>query len=225
MKKKLEVTDFVKRQLPLIDVVDDKSTWFALRMTPYDKYTGIELEAFIKTFSDTYVFTQEVSSKQKEHYHCVVNTKLEEFDLREKIREYLRIKFGVPKRGDANKQYNLSECIDVELSVVYILKDGGPLFYNNFQEDGLKKLSKKSYVKFDREDFGIKLKELKDSVKNDPSINIEGIMVKIVNLKTMFRQPINLNYIYQLSSSLYLHNHPTQISDYVKTYPGIFYLN
>lgn len=222
MSKSLNKT--FKRQLPLIDAVDVESTlWYALRMSPLGRYNEQTLENFIKSFTDTYVFVKEISKKDKEHYHCVINTKLEEFDLREKIRQFLKEQFKEPsKRGDANKQYNLSECIDSYESVIYILKDQdldkNKIYYNNIDFEELKKLKKKSYKKYDSEEFGCKLKEIKDFIKEHPEIQLNNIMEKIVNLKVMYRQPINMNYIYQLSLSLRLNNHPDEIHVYVHNY-------
>lgn len=211
-----DIKNFVKRQLPIIDAVNDKSTWYALRMTPLGAYTVNDLENFIKTITDTYVFTHEISKRGREHYHCVLNTIFFEDDLREKIREYLKKHFGIPKRGDANKQYNLSECIDIELSITYILKDGGAMYCGtNIEPDKLLDFKKKSYKKYDSTEFTEKLNEIKVMVKDNPNTTIEQIMERIVRLKSMYRQPINMNYIYQLSLALYLHNRPDYSLDYV----------
>jgi len=214
-----DIRKLVKRQLPIIDAVNIKSTWYALRMTPLGKYTGIELREFIQTITDTFVFTKEMSKKDKEHYHCVINTELDDEELREKIRTFLKSKFkDPPKRGDANKQYNLSECVDEETSVVYILKDGGEFISNNFDVEGLNKLRSKSYVKPDTKEFTERLNEIKDKVRQGEIRKLGDIMEAIVKLKALYRQPVNMNYIYQISLSLYLNVNPEEAEAYVQNF-------
>lgn len=214
-----DIREILQRQLPIIDAVNVESTWYALRMTPLGKYTSSDLEEFIKSLTNTYVFIQEISKQAKEHYHCVINIEvIDEFELRECIRKFLRKHFGIPKRGDANKQYNLSECIDVETSIIYLLKDGGLLWSSNFYPDKLGGLRRKSYKKYDKEDFALELKEIKDKVKDMPSLRLDDIMNMLVKLKTVYRQPVNMSYIYQLSLTMYLHNHPDLIVDYVQKF-------
>lgn len=207
----------VGRQLPIIDVPEDKSIWYALRMTPLGKYTSVQLEEFIKGLTNTYVFSQELSKKEKEHYHCVLNVELDDFELRERVREFLRKMFpGPAKRGDANKQYNLSECIDPQQSIVYILKDGGELHYgDNIDSTKLESYKKLSYKKYDGQEFSERLNEIKTRVKDTPNMKMVDIMALLINLKVTYRQPVNMNYLYQLSLSLYLHNNPDRIVDFI----------
>lgn len=215
---------YVKRQLPLIDAVDvESTTWYALRMTPMEQYTEEILINFIMRYAHTYIMVSEISSKEKLHYHIVLQSSLDEEELREQIRHFLKEQFpGPAKRGDANKQYNLSECIDHYDSVVYLLKDQdlskNKIFSMNIDLKYLEELKSKSYKKYDSKEFGEKLKEIKDYVKEHPEISIEDIMERIVRLKTIYRQPINMNYIYQLSSTLHLHNRPELIRGHVQNF-------
>ena len=64
------------------------------------------------------------------------------------IRAYLKTIFtDPPKRGDANKQYNLSEIDELELALIYILKDGGENFCSsNIDFEVLSDLKKKSLI-------------------------------------------------------------------------------
>lgn len=215
--------DYTKTLIPILKSGKVEST-YALRLTPMEKYGISEIINFLQMFDD-YVFTEELSKKLKVHYHVVLFTKLYEDEVREKIREFLSLYFTEPpKRGDANKQYNLSEIVDLELSLIYILKDGGDkntiwLFYsNNINYDTLQQLKKKSYKKFSKEDFAKQLEEIKSRFKENITINLMDMMTLVVQLKAEYRQPINMTHIYHMCLSYSIHNKPQLANDYVREF-------
>lgn len=216
MNKQQTIQDVleVKTLIPILKSSRVEST-YALRLTPMEKYNIDNIKEFLNGFDD-YVFSEEVSKKHKTHYHVVLFTKMNEDEVRDKIRQFLGKYFiEPPKRGDANKQYNLSEVENLELSLIYILKDGGKLFYSEgIDSEVLEQLKKKSYKKFSKEDFQAQFDELKKQFKeHDPSIS--DMMVQICQLKALYRQPINLNYIYQVCISLNIHNRPSRANEFV----------
>ena len=205
--------------LPIVKVPKVESTFYALRMTPLGAYTVEQLQQWLNELTDTYVLSEEVSKGDKLHYHIVLNVQFDEDDLREHVREYLKKYFpGKPKRGDANKQYNLSECIDVEQSIIYLLKDKGTfLFGVNVNEDALMQRSKKSYAKFSKAEFAKELEEIKKYFK-EKRWSLNEMMVAIVKLKAKYRQPIDLNYIYRLCLSCEIHNDPRRANEVVDNF-------
>jgi len=220
--KQTNIKDFVEVQglsLPIMKVPRVESITYALRLTPLGKYGVKEIEEFFKdTFCD-YIFVREESKKAKEHYHAVLFDYTDEDSVREKIRLFLRKYFTEPpKRGDANKQYNLSQIEDIELAIIYILKDSTEIFYSdNIIEESVKQLSKKSYKKYSKEEFSKQLEELKKQFKEQDT-RLDDMMVKIYQLKALYRQPINPNYIYQMCLSFQIHNDPNRASAFVRNF-------
>lgn len=205
---------------PLVPILKDGRVecTYALRMTPLGKYVFYDLQNFLKTFDD-YICAQEQSKKNKEHYHIILFTKMYEEEVREKIREFLNKYFtDPPKRGDANKQYNLSETNDLAMSITYILKDGGEITLSeNINDAYLDTLKKKSYKKYSKEDFAKSLEVLKTKFKDeDPKIG--DMMESVVKLKALYRQPINMTHIYQMCVSFRVHNDPTRSAEYVQNF-------
>lgn len=202
--------------IPILQRENVQSTAFALRLTPHDKYGDAEIKAFLTPFE--YIYVNEVSKKKKPHSHIVLFTELDEDALREKIREFLKLYFTEkPKQGDANKQYNLSEVDDIELAVTYILKDGGQYFQQGLKEDVIEDLKKKSFRKFSKAQFQTELERLKKAFKdNDTGLDIQ--MNQIVQLKSLYRQPVNLNQIYQMCLSFHIHNKPTRSDQFVSNF-------
>lgn len=208
--------------LPIMKRRKEECTPYALRLTPDGKYGDIQVQDFLSNFDD-YIYVNELSKKKKPHLHAVLFTKLHEEELRQKIREFLLKYFtGPPKRGDANRQYNLSEVEDVELAITYILKDSTQIFHSdNINMETIDKLKKKSYQKYSKEEFAIKLEELKKHFK-DTNPSLGEMMTSIVQLKALYRQPINMNYIYQISLSFKLHNNPGDAENYVREFLSRF---
>jgi len=211
------MTDIRKTLSPLIPILKDDRVecTYALRLSPLDKYVFYDIKSFLETF-DHYIVVKEESKKRKEHYHAIVFSKLFEEEVREKIRTFLQIYFkDPPKRGDANKQYNLSEIEDLEQSIIYILKDGGEMFISTgINDEYLETLKKKSYRKYSKEEFAKALDELKKKFK-DEDTSISDMMTAICQLKGLYRQPINLNQIYQMVLGFYIHTNPYKAPQFV----------
>lgn len=207
----------VRPLIPILKVERVECT-YALRLSPLGQYTFNELKGFLETFDD-YIYVREESKKQKEHYHVVVFSKLFEEEVRDRIRVFLQIYFtGPPRRGDANKQYNLSEIDDLEQSIIYILKDKGEVFVSDgINTEYLETLKKKSYRKYSKEEFAKALDELKKRFK-DNDTSIADMMIGICQLKGLYRQPVNLNQIYQMCLGYYIHTNPYKAEAFVSDF-------
>lgn len=214
----INVKDLIRPLIPILKVGRVEGS-YALRLTPFDKYGVPEIEKFLKENFEDFIFVQETSKKIRVHYHCIIFTKHDEYTVREIIRAYLKTIFtDPPKRGDANKQYNLSEIDELELALIYILKDGGENFCSsNIDFEVLSDLKKKSYRKYSKQDFTTQLEELKAKFK-DEKTRLEDMMVSIVKLKSLYRQPVNMNNIYQMCVSYDVHNNPNDARVYVSDF-------
>jgi len=213
----ISVKGHFKTLIPILKSGEVESN-YALRLTPQGKYGVDEVTEFCRTFSD-YIFVEELSKKKIVHYHVVLFTSDFEDVVREKVRIFLSYYFTEPpRRGDANKQYNLSEINDLDLAITYILKDEGIInVSSNIDMDELDKLKKKSYKKYSKDDFAKALEELKVKFKEDSS-SIGDMMESIVLLKSVYRQPVNMNQIYQMCISYDVHNNRNKASFYVQEF-------
>lgn len=205
--------------LPIIKAPQVESSYYVLRLTPFDKYNFKDAELFIRSLTDTYAMSREVSKKDKEHYHIVMCLDKDEDSLREEIRTFLKLYFTEKaKRGDANKQYNLQECLDFEQAIKYILKDGGELSYgSNIDDKALMSRKNLSYAKYSKAEFAKELEEIKEKFKAN-QWELSDMMVAVVKLKAKYRQPINMNYIHQLCLSCHIHNRPNYAHTVVNAY-------
>lgn len=195
----------------------ESTTAYALRLTPYDKYGDKEIMDMLRPFD--YVYVNELSKKKKPHSHIVLFTEYDEEKLREYVRVFLRKYFvEPPKRGDANKQYNLSEVEDIELAITYLLKDSPVVITSDrINKDCVESLKKKSYKKYSKDEFKQELERLKDMFKeNDTPLG--EMMIAMVQLKSLYRQPINMHYIYQMCVSFDVHNHKNKARLYVENF-------
>lgn len=217
MTNQIDIRSIVRPLIPILKVDRVEST-YALRLTPLGKYTFDDIISFLGTF-DEYIVVKEESKKLKEHYHAIVFSKLFEEEVRGKIRGFLQTYFTEPpKRGDANKQYNLSEIDNLEQAITYILKDGGDVSMSlGINTEYLDTLKKKSYRKYSKEEFAKALEELKKKFK-DEDTSIGDMMTAICQLKGLYRQPINLNQIYQMVLGFYIHNNPHKASSFVSEF-------
>lgn len=208
--------------IPILKAEKEESTegsFFCARFTPLGKYELEILKNFVETITTEYVISRELSKKDKEHFHVLLHTEKYEFDLRDSIRAFLKIHFPEPpRRGDANKQYNLQECIDEEHALIYLLKDKGTtLVGTGINLDALESRRNKSYQKYSKEEFAKELQEIKDKFK-ELKWTLAEMMIAIVRLKGKYRQPINMNYIYQLCLSCEIHNNPNHADEYVQNF-------
>jgi len=215
MKK---VTEYLVGQSPILTHNKVESTCYALRLTPLDKYGVEEIDKFLQGNSSDWIHSLELSKGGKPHYHIVMWSDKDEETVRQSIRDFLLPFFPKPKRGDANKQYNLSEVQDIEMSITYILKDGGELKYSKgINETELEKYKKQSYKKYSKQEFASKLEELKKQFKAG-DLDIREMMEKVVLLKSVYRQPINMQHIYQMCLSFEIHNKPRMAACYVQDF-------
>lgn len=212
MSESRDVRMMINRLSPILIVDRVESTPYALRLTPQGKYDIDQIKEvlFNHTVTD-YVISKEESKQGVVHFHAVLWTVLNEKDLRTEIGIFLKKYFlGAPKRGDANKQYNLKACIDLQKTVTYLLKDGGDVNYssniNNVSIDELKKLS---YKKYSKEDFASQLEVLKARFKENDT-DLSDMVKEVGKLKGLYRQSIDTNYIYKMCLSFWVHNKPSR---------------
>lgn len=210
----LSVTNYVS--IPILKRKKEESSVYALRLTPLGQYGLTELQNLCKTFDD-YIFIREESKAKKEHYHAVIWATEYEDEVRNRIRDFLKLHFPEPaKRGDANRQYNLSTVQDLEITVTYLLKDGGEIYTSpNVNTESVEKLKKKSFRKYSKEEFMTQLEVLKTSFK-DKNTELGDMMVAIIKLKAMYRQPINIALVYQQAVGFNIHANPDTAEDYVR---------
>lgn len=214
-KKHTKLKGYVVCQSPILTHPRVESTPYALRLTPLSKYGVLEVENFLIN-SQEWIYSLETSKKGQEHFHIVLWSALDEESFRQTVRDFLLRYFpDKPKRGDANKQYNLSEVEDLVSSVTYLLKDQGiTKFSSGVDSSVIEHLSKQSYKKFSKEEFSKQLEDLKIKFK-DESPKLIDMMTDIVKLKAMYRQPVNMNQIHQMCVSFDCHNNPTLAYEYV----------
>lgn len=223
MQQRIDQIVKVRDLLPIIDPtwVESTTKMYALRLTPFDKYTKDDiLYDLLNTDKiQHYIATRETSKKDKEHFHLVLWSLESEKTLRAYVKEFLDRKMGEKKvLGEGNKRYNLSEARDLEQAIIYILKDGDDIYCSSFiNQDVLEKMKKLSYKKYSKEDFGKAFEELKIQFKAERT-SVETMMTRVVELKSLYRQPVNMTYIFQMCLSFDIHNNPSHARSCVKDY-------
>lgn len=207
------IKEYVGKQrntlLPIVKCSHSESTPYMMRLTPFGKYGSTEIIQFMEGFigTDIYLFSQEMSKRDKLHFHICFYSSREEDSIRDCIRKFLLEKFdGVNNKGDSNKRYNLTEVQEFEQSVVYILKDGGEIFYGSqIDVDNVSSYKKFSYKKYSKEDFASELEDLKKKFK-DEDTSVREMMIAIVKLKSTYRQSIRIRNVYEMVISYNIHN-------------------
>lgn len=78
--------------LPIVKCSFDQSTQvFTLRLTPLNEYSYQKAKDFIESISLEYIISQENSKKDKLHFHSVIWTNLDDEQLREFIRDFIKL--------------------------------------------------------------------------------------------------------------------------------------
>jgi len=205
--------------IPILKPLEVECTLYMLRLTPLDKYERTHVEAWLSTFTNNWVCAREDSKKAKLHFHITIYDVFEEESLREKIRAFLVLYFTEPaKRGDANKQYNLTVAESVEKAINYTVKELDITFGSGMDKKYMEARIKASFLKFDRTTFAKELEELKQRYKTTDSMKLGDFMEQFVLLKASYRQPINMNYIYQLAISCHVNKDPSYAERYVRNF-------
>lgn len=205
--------------LPIINPLNVECTQlYMLRLTPQGKYDRTELESWLGSITDNWVCAKENSKKLVEHFHCTIYDDLEEDQLREKIRIFLKKHFtDAPKRGDANKQYNLTVATSVEKALNYTVKELQITYGPGMDPLYMDKRIKASFLKFDKGEFSNKLEDLKKNFK-ESKMTLGDFMISFIQLKALYRQPINIGYAYQLALSCEVNRNPDVAEQYVSDY-------
>lgn len=209
--------------LPIINTPELKSTtpWYVymLRMTPDGKYSRGHLEAYIDNLSQRrYVCAMENSKKSKIHFHITIVSHLEEEEIRDAIREFLKVAFpDPPKRGDANKQYNLTLARDVNKAFRYTIKEKDITYGDGIKKSYMDKCLKTAYLKFDKHTYKTKYEAIRDNYL-EYDLTDSDLFIKIVQLKADYRQPINMAQIHQQVISCICHKYPHRTEQFVNDY-------
>lgn len=204
--------------LPIIKPKELKSNPYMLRLSPLGVYEKKEIFVFLKEIDAQWVMSTESSSKDKLHYHIVLATELEEEEMREHIRVFLSRHFPNPKRGDANKQYNLKCIEDFDVSIQYILKDGVYEYCEEICPSYIQAKYDLSFKKYDKVTFAKRLEQLKQDFKIGEIVSVKEFMIEFVKLKSEYRQPINMTYIHQTAVSCDINRNPRRSRNYVESY-------
>lgn len=216
-----DIVKIVSRALlPIIKPGELKSSLYMLRLTPFDKYTREDVKELMECHEAQWIMSNEYSKAGKNHFHVIFAVDIEYEDVRQHIRDFLSRYFPpeLSKRGDANKQYNLKVVNDFDVAVSYIIKDGVYSYSSDIDPLYVKHRFEKSFKKYDKETFAKKLEELKAEFKDDKRITIIQFCTRFVQLKAEYRQPINMNYIYQMAVSCDVNRTPKKAEEYVNDY-------
>jgi len=182
---------------------------YMLRMSPLDRYTLETCKEWLASFTDNWILGVESSKKDKEHYHCTLYVPMEEQELRDIINKFLSIQFPEPpKRGDANKRYNLACVSEPEKAAQYSIKENNEHYGKNINPKYIEDIKKKAFAKFDKGTIAKELEALKAEFKINNKITIADFMIKFVDIKAKYRQPISLTYIHQLATSCECNRNP-----------------
>lgn len=192
---------------------------YMIRFTPQDKYGPSEIKAFLESHFEKWIFAEEKSSNV--HFHCMGST----IDSIEEVRSYIKhdiLDVYYPKserqRGFGNAQYNLSITDDFEKSSVYSIKNGVYWHSDNLSADYVNSLFNRSYKKFEAKEFMRKLEAIKEEFKLNRGISMEDFMIKFVQLKGEYRQPVKMSYIHEVALSNQVHRDPDSAKDIVGNY-------
>jgi len=203
-----------------LDPSDNGPATYAIRLTPYEKFTFQQVVDFLM---ETPYFLKFVISREtpKEHFHIVIETD-ETFDL-EDVRECIRSFFvpfwqddkGKLPRGFGNKQYNLQLSYDPDAAVTYAVKLGD-FVYEGYSEEYILECKAKSFDKKKPSNFKSEYIDLSNRFQ-DSQMDIREFMISYCDLKAKYDQQVNLHhaYGYALSNSI---KRDKNAADFVENY-------
>lgn len=204
--------------IPILKPLEVECTLYMIRLTPANKYARGHVEAWLNSFTANWVCARENSKKAKEHFHITVFDVFDEEEIRERIRTFLALYFTEPaKRGDANKQYNLTVAESVDKAINYTVKELDITYGSGMDKKYMESRIKSSYLKFDKHSFAKAIDELKQQYKST-DMTLQEFMIHFVKLKATYRQPINLNYIYQTAIACQINREPKWATTYVEDF-------
>jgi len=193
-------------------VISDNDIWYALRLTPFDAYQTGDIKELLTDLSDNmWCYSKESSSKGVIHYHIIFLTYK---DPREDIKNWL-IGFYPEKwkKEDGNKRYNLAVSEDVVQTFKYLLKDKGEILYgSDINPEFIEDCKAKSFAKYSKANFAKAFNDLKMEYHED-KITSKELRTKIIQLRGLYSQPIDLNKISQIVLSCQVRKDPTMAED------------
>jgi len=209
------------RVLPIILASPTTSTQtsvnvYMLRLTPMGAYNEADIKAFINPYP--WICAKEQSKQDVEHYHVVVFCSESEDWFRDQVRAFL-VKFFPQKAkcGDSNKRYNLQTAATIKKAIEYTIKDGELTYSDHINPEYIKAAYTRSFKKFDKKTFATELNKLKEDFKTK-TMGLDQFMVKFIQLKAAYTQPINMTYAYQLAMSVYINKYPDNAEQEVSNY-------
>jgi len=212
-----------KGLIPILNPSKVKGTLFLLRLAPLGAYERSDIEAFLNTFTQNWIVAKEDSKKKKEHYHITIEEDMLEDDLRQKVRDFLKPFFPEQaKRGDANKQYNLQTAECEERAYNYTVKEMDITYGSNINPKYVELAIKESFQKYESKVFAEKFNAIKEEYKNT-ELSMGEFMEKFVQLKAIYRQPINMNYIHQVALSCRVNKEPKYAEYLVRSFLELKY--
>lgn len=225
MEKYMEKVDKkdTGRLIPILVARDlestDKLHGMMLRLTPLGKYTIDIIHTWLNTITPNWICGKEHSKTNKEHYHITLYTVHDEVEIRSMVNKFLNIQFPEPAgRGDANKRYNLTTAQDTEKAIQYSVKDADVTYGTGINPAFVESVKKKAFSKFSKVEFATELEAVKALFKIDDQLSMGDFMVKVVQLKSKYRQPINLGYIHQLAIACECERNPSYCERIVNDY-------
>lgn len=177
----------------------------------------LEIYLFLKTNWKDYrwVVSVEYPGTPEQHFHIILEPLPSEHAM--KLSQWKKVLeerfYGPCQIPPGNKgrstQWNRSKSV-----FPYTLKDG-EYHYNGYTLEQISELAKLSYKKFQKGEFGNKLKELREEYLKDPVKTIRWFCERYVVLKVAYDQNLTRNTIESMVQSLYLKKNPDKVSDFV----------
>lgn len=169
--------------------------WYMIRLTPFDAYTFEDMEEHLfKNWDGKWVCGQEISSKDKPHFHLIVNVDYGKEDMRCDIKNFLNIFFDTWEKADGNKRYNLQVAESIEKAIQYTIKDKNHRYGNKINTEFITACENKSYAKYDKCTFMSELQKIRESFKAD-EYNARQAKINFALLKGKYGQSVDVNMI------------------------------
>lgn len=181
--------------------IGQEETVYILRMTPMEKYTIEDLTKFIDEQMDnsSWIIAEELSKKDKLHYHLVLENFCSLEHMKLSIRTFLDGFWprGERKRGFGNAQYNIQVAEDKDKAISYAIKESKgkeislrKFTYKGYSEEAIEYYLDNSYTKADKATFKIDYKLLCDKYRTDYTMQKEDFIKEFILLKAKHGQQV-----------------------------------
>lgn len=161
-----------------------------------------------------WVVSVEYPGTPEQHFHVILEPlpseagiKLTEWKKRLEEGFYKPCQIPPGNKGRST-QWNKSSAV-----FPYTLKDG-QYYYQGYTDQQISELARLSYKKFQKGEFGDKLKELRNQYLSDPLLSIRWFSDRYIQLKVAYDQNLTSNTIKAMYQSLFLKKNPDKIAEY-----------